>query len=254
MIAVVLGMHKSGTTLVAEILHRAGIAMVEAVPEDSDYDHRFYFERAEVVAINKELLGGDAYSLDTALLQPQLRDEALRQRIANLVAALESAGTDWGFKDPRTCLTWPLWRELLPPHRLVCVYRHPLAVERHYRLRNRQSSFRALRAWSAYNARVLEAHCGARPGTSVLISYDALMADAGELARLGEFLGRPLPDLRRPEKQRHPARPGGSARIADLALPLAGWPRATALHRKLEAVRRAEIATRSSACAASEAP
>ena len=147
MIVVVLGMHKSGTTLVAEILHRGGIAMVDRVPEASDYDERFFFERDEAVAINKALLGRDAYSLDTVRLRPRADDPALRRRIADLVADLDARHGDWGFKDPRTCLTWPVWRELLPPHRLVCVYRHPLAVEGHYRIRNRQTSFRALRAW-----------------------------------------------------------------------------------------------------------
>ncbi len=237
MIAVVLGMHKSGTTLVAEILHRGGITMVEGVPERSDYDERFYFERAEAVAINKALLGGDAYSLDTVHLRPRGDDATLRHRIASLVARLEAAGGDWGFKDPRTCLTWPIWRELLPPHRLVCVYRHPLAVERHYRLRNRQSSFRALRAWSAYNARVLDAHQAAPAGESLLVSYDALMEDDREIERLRTFLGRPLPDLRRAEKQRYPARPTASARVADLAVLLSGWPRPSSLHRRLEHLR-----------------
>jgi hypothetical protein len=62
-ICVVLGMHKSGTTLVSEILHHSGIRMVENDSVES-YDHGNHFEREDTNQFNKRLLGcGEASSI-----------------------------------------------------------------------------------------------------------------------------------------------------------------------------------------------
>ena len=57
MIYVVLGCHKSGTTLVAEVLHRSGIAMLEGEVEEADYDEGDFFERLDMVHVNQDILG-----------------------------------------------------------------------------------------------------------------------------------------------------------------------------------------------------
>jgi hypothetical protein len=55
---VVLGMHKSGTTLIAETLHRSGIAMIGA-ETSGGYDDGNKMERAETRALNMQLLSDD---------------------------------------------------------------------------------------------------------------------------------------------------------------------------------------------------
>jgi len=64
MIYVILGMHKSGTTLISQILHKSGINMGE-FNEDVSYDQGNQHERPAAQKINREILKcGDAHSLD----------------------------------------------------------------------------------------------------------------------------------------------------------------------------------------------
>lgn len=215
MVTLVLGMHKSGTSLLAELLHRSGIAMGDLAAEGSaaDYDAGHKFEDAQVQAVNKGLLGfGESYRLPPGPLRPNAEQRAAMQA---LVAAREARGEDWGFKDPRTVLTYTAWQDVLPPHRILAVYRHPGEVWGHYRKHGpRGRPWRRLRwllailgAWSAYNRRLLDIVAGAPAGSALLVSYARLMDSADPaFGRVEAFLGRPLVDARRPGRYRNQAR------------------------------------------------
>lgn len=216
MVYLVLGMHKSGTSLLAEVLHRSGIAMgdLAAAGAGADYDSGHKFEDAQVQALNKDLLGfGESYRLPAAPLRPDADQQAA---MAALVATRQAAGGDWGFKDPRSVLTYDAWQPLLPPHRLLAVYRHPTEVWGHYRRHGPPQGlpWRRLRwlmailgAWLAYNRRVLAILAAAPPGSAFLIGYEQLMDPGGSaLADLEPFVGRPLVDARRPGQYRNQRR------------------------------------------------
>jgi hypothetical protein len=211
MVYAVLGMHKSGTTLVAEMLHASGIAMGEAMAEGADYDRGHKYEREAVKALNKEILGFD----ESYRLPPDGPIEISAEQRAQLRGVLDRAQAastgDWGFKDPRSLLTYERWRAELGEHRLILVYRAPQAVWRHYRkhgpprhrlLRRLRWGWAILSAWRAYNLRLLEIARAAEPGTWILLEYGRLMDEDAELARLQRFIGRPLPDLRRADRRR----------------------------------------------------
>ena len=64
MVHVVLGMHKSGTTLVSQMLHQSGIAMVEEADAAAGYDDGNQWEREATKLVNHTLLGSAGlYSL-----------------------------------------------------------------------------------------------------------------------------------------------------------------------------------------------
>ncbi|WP_170314610.1 sulfotransferase [Aquibium carbonis] len=199
-ICVVLGMHKSGTTLVSEILHHSGIRMVEDDSAET-YDLGNHFEREDTNRLNKRLLDcGEAPSirvvdrLDLAGVTPDLRVAA--QALVEAAGARDPA---WGFKDPRTCLTYDFWKAVLPEHRLVCVFRDVREVHAHYLKRRRYAPLRGLhvlRAWEAYNRCMLDAYTAAPSHRRILVDYARLMRDDVELARLGAFVGRNLVDRR----------------------------------------------------------
>lgn len=215
MVTLVLGMHKSGTSLLAELLHRSGIAMgdLAAAGEGADYDRGHKFEDAQVQALNKAILGfGESYRLPARPPRPDAAQQAAMQA---LIAARQAAGGDWGFKDPRTVLTYEAWQALLPPHRLLAVYRHPTEVWGHYRrLGPKGPPWRRLRwlwaileAWLAYNRRILAILAAAPGGSTFLVGYEQLMDPGGRaLADLERFLGRPLVDARRPGQYRNQRR------------------------------------------------
>ena len=60
MIYVVLGMHKSGTTLISETLHESGINMGEFsdIQQGIGYDEGHKYERRETQQINRQILDG----------------------------------------------------------------------------------------------------------------------------------------------------------------------------------------------------
>src|SRR5262245_61853891 len=126
MIFVVLGMHKSGTTLVSQILHDSGINMGEDFDAKVSYDEGNKYERETALALNLDILKVGNYRIidlpnpDELQLTPQQR-LCMREIIQNC----NSRYTDWGFKDPRTTLVYPLWVSELPEHKLIAIYRTP---------------------------------------------------------------------------------------------------------------------------------
>ena len=102
----------------------------------------------------------------------------------------------WGWKDPRTSLTAPFWRERLPGLRFVVCVRHPVEVAASLRARGYTSERYGLRLWEAYH-RALDEAAGA--GEAIVTHYDSYFADApAEVDRVLDFLGlTPSPVLRK---------------------------------------------------------
>ena len=200
---VVLGMHKSGTSLVAEMLHHSGVEMIEALRGVS-YDKGEKYERDETSEINKALLKAEGlYSLEVRRkLELASVDPELTGRARRFVEAMAKRGADWGFKDPRTCLTWEFWKPLLPEHKLICIFRNVDEVHHRYRWRGRFFGLRALDAWYRYNMAMLEAYEAAPAGSRMLIDYHELMDRADGVAALSDFLGRAVEDRRNPQMRR----------------------------------------------------
>jgi hypothetical protein len=215
-IFVVLGMHKSGTTLVARTLHQSGIPMVSKQQDgQGSYDQGGTFEWGSFKTINRNLLrskhrGSLAIDLDRPLIV--LGNDLARAR--TLIAHASAESPVWGFKDPCTTLTYPFWRGLLPAHTIIAIYRSPRGVIAHYaRLRNRLIG-QSLRHWMKYNEGILEYF--ARSDTrGILLSFDELMADDAAWRGFAEFLGRPMVDVREPSLYR--SRPSSQEPLDDLS-------------------------------------
>jgi hypothetical protein len=202
MIYIVLGMHKSGTTLIAKMLHKSGINMGN-FDEKIDYDSGNHFESKETFNLNKEILGcGDDFSLMVKNpINQMVSDSHLLKSMREIIIRNNKKYKNWGFKDPRTCLTYGVWKSELPPHRVIFVYRHPFEVWSHYtkKLRFRNFSRRfwgSIQTWYIYNQKMLK-HLDYRGEDSITINYLALMnSNDQEFRRLEKFLDRKLYDAR----------------------------------------------------------
>lgn len=259
MIVVVLGMHKSGTTLVAETLHHSGIHIAD-VPEQLGYDESNKFERHETQRLNRRLLRpalvptGKGFMLrnagvDRAGYERNLDSLAwVRRRalarvvqqtsvepIDELVATLDAAHAHWGFKDPRTCLTYPWWNRALPAHRIVAVYRPFDEVMLRYRASwtSPIRTIRIARNWMIHNELLAE-HLTDR-SDSVLLRYDELMSDDREFERLSGYLDVDLVDRRKPQLYR--ARRDRAEPTATLRLPPTLRRRVERVESRLDAIR-----------------
>lgn len=242
MIYIVLGMHKSGTTVVSQMLHQSGINMGKFAA-GLGYDDDNKYERHETQDLNRQILHGYLIPpLDYLLKRPfrhdydqagyrrnrdsvaLVRHRALRRRLApsaemeTLINQYEAAYTDWGFKDPRTCLTYPAWQPLLPPHRIIIVYRHFNELLRRYRVTNRNLPrlFRVLHGWTLYNKAILAVTQETAVPT-ITLNYERLMQGEEEYQRLNTFVGQSLIDARNPDLYRN------RVSTSDAMPPMAHW-------------------------------
>jgi hypothetical protein len=207
---IVLGFCRSGTTLVAEMIHRGGIPMVTPDEEEAAarYDDGEKYERALCQRINTEIFGLQRRPRTISALwkhEQQPLTETQLQRLHD-----EVGNAPWGFKDPQTTMTYRHWCDAFPRGPRFYTYRGHEEVLRHYfriaknRYRALELTGRALRAWVHYNERTQENlrldREAQRP--AVLIRYEELMEQNDLMARMQEITQVPLFDARNPELRR----------------------------------------------------
>lgn len=200
-IVIVTGMHRSGTSLTAETLHKAGLPMgTQFLPGDS-YNPRGYFEDVEIVRLHDRLL--DAFSrpwgaadhmrpLPEGWLDSPAAAEAqegLYTYLSGQMATHAKTGF-WAVKDPRTSLFLPLWarvaRQLGAGLKLILCLRNAAAVAASLNRRDGMPDQVARLLWLGYNAAVIE-HA---PKASTLVFYgDWRQAPSETAARLTRFIG-----------------------------------------------------------------
>ncbi len=167
MIYVLLGMHKSGTTLFSRILHESSINM-GVFDESKGYDQGNKFERLETHDLNIEILGCDykahSLSIHRVIGENQEINPDTKEKLKKFTEAADAQHKIWGFKDPRTCLTYNIWKKILPQHKIVAIYRHPSELWSHYNNQPRawkifkrlSLGLKSLHAWYVYNAEILK--------------------------------------------------------------------------------------------------
>jgi hypothetical protein len=204
MLYVVLGMHKSGTTLISKMLHESGVNMGQF---DSlvTYDQGNQFERKEFQYINKHILKcGDLHSTDVITpLHKLYQHEDVGIDIKFKIKELDNLYEEWGFKDPRTCLTYDFWLKYLPVHKTIFVFRSPIEVWHHYQkkipkyrfIKRFLSSAKAVKAWGVYNKQLLK-FIEQSKGGGFIIEYSEFMGKKESVEFFSKFIGRKLIDTR----------------------------------------------------------
>lgn len=160
---VVLGAHRSGTTLVMRLLEAAGVFAGKRQDRNSE---AWFFLRHDEWLLRRAGGAWDRPAPVTELLAaPGLRREAAAAFAAaarSAAFAREYLGTrfgaasapwhrPWGFKDPRLAFTWPAWSAVFPGARLVVVHRDGVDVAASLRRRTEERQARGdsvLRRWS----------------------------------------------------------------------------------------------------------
>ena len=184
MIVVVLGFHKSGTTLVAKTLAAAGFDM-GAECEGAYPKCKYEDPRAKQIALDILFDGRRRKSLDLPTSYHEKREE-IREYID--AREYEAAGRDWGFKVPDLTLCYSLWRQLLPKHLVIGIRRSLEGVLAHYsRRRNPPDPAMIKRAWFYYNYYL----CGDRIPT---VHFEDIIENGIE--PIETIIGRRLPDVR----------------------------------------------------------
>lgn len=144
---IIIGMHRSGTSLLAKVLESAGIFM--GVVKDHNY------EAMHFLSLNQQSMwaaGFDWHRPGVPVrqhwknLSPKLlyfEHFKLNGKLARWKLQLQNP--HWGWKDPRNTFTLPMWLALFPRARVLHIWRTPDAVVQSLQQRNQRKGevFRA---------------------------------------------------------------------------------------------------------------
>lgn len=130
---ILVGMHRSGTSLIARVLQSLGVDMGSDASHANHESLSFRMRNRLVLTATKadwdhpqpfvDTLGDPGWTRALSLLLEQTI-VAPRSWLLGLHEPGAGAGNSaWGWKDPRSSLTWPLWLELYPNARFVRVQR-----------------------------------------------------------------------------------------------------------------------------------
>lgn len=177
----VLGMHRSGTSVVTRLLNLAGLPL----PPDPELarggpaNPRGFWEIPRLTEVNEAVLRAldGEWSAPPPLPSGWQRDPRLdpvRRRARRAYrSALPPGPALW--KDPRLCLTMPFWRDLAgEPDAVVIVTRNPTDVIRSLEARNGLSPSVSLALWEVYLRAALSNLHGA---PAAVAPYEEVMAD-----------------------------------------------------------------------------
>ncbi|HWB24745.1 MAG TPA: sulfotransferase [Chitinophagaceae bacterium] len=208
-ILVILGMHRSGTSLITRWLHNCGLAIGDALLGPETGNDEGHFEDLDFIHLHERILiskkiphTGLTFKTPGKLVSTQFAE------IKNLIEAKNKKNNQWAWKDPRTCLFLNSYRKLLPGATYLIIFRDYQAVvssllnrdykglQRYYQSKGMVYKFflrmkrkyhknwlynryaeKYLKIWIAYNEELLK-HIEALPSSQVMVvGYESLLKD-----------------------------------------------------------------------------
>ncbi|WP_417465738.1 sulfotransferase [Kordiimonas sp.] len=171
---IILGVHRSGTSLLTRMLERLGVF----VGKDLEQNH----ESMTMMAINTKFLDSKGATWD----QPAYADEEdvkenivrrlLEKNFSNIWQRFGPMQGVWGFKDPRTVCTLPLWLDVFPKAKVLYIRRSPYDIAKSLNTR-----FKKLQEEGKI-PQAEEYHHGFIKNTHRCVEFDACLALALEQA------------------------------------------------------------------------
>lgn len=191
---IILGMHRSGTSLLANLMQAIGVFMGDHLLAGRNDNPRGFFEDEAVLSFQVQLLSRirsehrfspmmDVFQaeLDNSIYVtdwtiPSLAPEELAQmkRLFDHRPKLDQ----WGWKDPRTCLFMEHWSKLYPEARILSVFRHPLEVYasliRRGDIELALDEAKAIGNWCVYNREIIKCIRQKKHDFVLISAYEAI--------------------------------------------------------------------------------
>ena len=195
-LVVVLGMHRSGTSLTARALKVVNVDLGTNLLPPQDDNPTGFWEDMDVYALNLEILaalGSDWHHLKTFQDTDAqvLRDRGFFIRAVELIQEKLRDRKIFGVKDPRIAKLIPFWKAVFDHCRFdvayVIAFRNPRSVVRSLETRN---GFPPEKCYAMWLAHVVASLHWTRTDLRTFIDYDQLLDDpAKQLERLSQSLG-----------------------------------------------------------------
>jgi len=192
-LVVVLGMHRSGTSLLANLLTALGVNLGEKLLAADCNNEAGYWEQEEIYKIQDGLLQqlgrhwiGPAGSVPfPSEWWKSPEAQAAKQQLTSIVRnEIEKTNGLWGFKDPRTSRFLPLWKEIFAELGLKPIYllaiRNPAEVVQSIVKRDEIPASRAELLWLLHN---LDAVRDAGDDLRLVVDYERWFTHPREQAQ-----------------------------------------------------------------------
>lgn len=162
---VVLGMHRSGTSMLAGLLEQASYYVGSQVDllEKGEQNLKGFYERKDIRAVNDEILRENFFdwNLVAGYSATRLSSDSIstyQSKMDNILNSLVSQ-TPWLIKEPRLCLLYPLLRNSLQNCGKIVIYRDPFSTARSLWKRNRIPFQFGLLIWEKYYTSLINELC-----------------------------------------------------------------------------------------------
>ncbi len=154
-VVAVLGMHRSGTSLLTGTLQEAGLVLGDVVTQ-APHNRKGNREALSIRTLHEDLMkqaGGDWDS------PPEnINWDPIHVLLRDLIINSFDKETCWGFKDPRSLFCLEGWLDALPELQCVGIFRHPEEVALSLNARNQMSLEEGILLWTLYNKKLLYWH------------------------------------------------------------------------------------------------
>ena len=193
----VMGMHRSGTSLIAQKLHLFGIEMGNKLlgvhtPKLSD-NLKGHYEDIDAININNCILNIDSnFEDNTNWLYGKLckvnDGNNFNAKINEFLVNYKDK-KNWAVKDPRHVLTFPYWFKKIKNLKLIVTLRNPISVARSLRNRDDICETEGINLWIKYYKIMIEIlEC--YPVDYLLIDYDTIAEKEGSInSKLSKYVG-----------------------------------------------------------------
>ncbi|WP_197085549.1 glycosyltransferase [Cellvibrio sp. pealriver] len=178
---VVLGMHRSGTSTVANGLACMGVNLGDDLLPAGKDNPKGFFEDKAINDLNIEMLdviGQDWFSLSlvTDVQVDHLVEAGYLDKAVELLRTKIEGHEYFGFKDPRVSKLLKFWKKVFSQfdceiHYVLCL-RHPLSVANSVLKRNKTPIKKGYLLWLSYNLAIVTELANTR---IIAIDYDQLM-------------------------------------------------------------------------------
>lgn len=158
-VLIIASMHRSGSSLTAALLQRAGLHIGQRLMEATTANKKGHFEDLDIYELHKKILQSQEINTDGWVTKDLQKIEEYYFIEAQEIISKKSRISIWGWKEPRTTLFLDFWHKLLPDAKFLLIYRTPWDVidslyRRGDRIFHAQPEL-AYQIWLYYNHKIL---------------------------------------------------------------------------------------------------
>lgn len=146
---IIIGMHRSGTSMLTRMLSQAGIFVGKDL--DSNHESQFFVKLNEWIFAqagaswdnphNAQFIDSKFIADVLPVIKKNLQSSK-RKKFLSEINPLQSS-KKWAWKDPRNTFTLPIWTQIFPDAKIINIYRNPLDVA--ISLQKRELEFQKMR-------------------------------------------------------------------------------------------------------------